>query len=188
MKLKQILTAALLFFVVASLAYMITTERKTDSKTNPATGKSASPQKQDEVENTIALAEEKNQSSLTKTSDSTTPHNTQLIVYYFYGDVRCPTCHKLETYAKEALDLYFADQLSSKDIVWRAVNVDRPQNHHFITDYELVTKSVVISETIDNREIRWKNLDQIWKKVSDKNDYLNYMRDSIQNFLSESRS
>ena len=35
----------------------------------------------------------------------------QLIVYYFHGDKRCMTCHKLENYTKEALDTYLQDKI-----------------------------------------------------------------------------
>ena len=173
MKLKQILAIVLLVFVAASLAYMVGKEQKSDS----VSGKDA---------NSSASVEESRRSS-TNEQDTDAHKDTQLVVYYFHGDMRCMTCHKLETYAKEALETYFAEELSSNDIVWQVVNVDKPENRHFIQDYKLVTKSVVISETVNGREIRWKNLEQIWQLVRNKESYLNYIHENISAFLREGK-
>ena len=109
--------------------------------------------------------------------------NGQLIVYYFHGDMRCKTCHMLETYAKEALEANFGSELESKDILWRTMNVDRSENGHYVEDYELVTKAVVLSWVVNGKEVRWKKLDEIWQKVNDKQSYLEYVRKSIEEFL-----
>jgi hypothetical protein len=173
MKPKQILAVALLVFVVASLAYMVGKEQKSDSVSAEDANGSASV--------------EQSRRSSTNEQDTDAHKHIQLMVYYFHGDMRCPTCHKLETYAKEALDTYFADKIASKDIVWKVVNVDRVENRHFIQDYKLVTKSVVISETVNGEETRWKNLEQIWQLVRNKESYLNYIRESISTFLREGK-
>ena len=169
MKPKQILAVVLLVFVVASLAYMVGKEQKSDSVSGEDANSSASV--------------EQSRSSSTNEQDTDAQRDTQLVVYYFHGDMRCMTCHKLETYAKEALDTYFADKLASKDIVWEVVNVNKPENRHFIQDYRLVTRSVVISETVNGREIKWKNLERIWQLVRNRESYLNYIRESISTFL-----
>ncbi len=187
MKPKQILTVVLLLFVVSSLAYMVGSEQKTDSKSDEVTDNSAQAKKQNETENITESAEERKKNLLMKTVDNNARQKERLIVYYFHGNVRCPTCHKLETYAKEALELYFADELKSGNIILEIVDVDKLENGHFIEDYKLVTKSVVISEIKDGRQVKWENLDRIWQKVRDKDSYLAYIRDSIQNFLSEGR-
>ena len=122
-------------------------------------------------------------------AEQTTPtvnrEKGQLVLYYFHGDMRCTTCHNLEAYAKEALERYFADELASEDIVWSVVNVDRAENRHYVGDYELVSKAVVLSWVVNGKEIRWKNLDQIWQKVNDKEDYLEYIRQGVEEFLEE---
>ena len=173
MKLKQILTIVLLVFVVASLAYMVGKEQKSGLVSGEDANSSASV--------------EESRSSSTNEQDTDAHKDIQLVVYYFHGDMRCPTCHRLESYAKEALETYFAEELSSNDIVWQVVNVDKPENRHFIQDYKLVTKSVVISETVNGREIKWKNLEQIWQLVRNKESYLNYIRESISTFLREGK-
>ena len=160
MNIKKIFTVALLLFVAGSIGYMIVNEKKTGT-----------------------VASEEQIEPVSKTESEDVQQDNQLIVYYFHGDQRCPTCHKLETYAKEALDVYFADEVASKNIVWKTVNVDKTENSHFVRDYKLVTKSVVLSEVANGKEVGWKNLDQIWQKVGDKDGYLQYIRESILNGL-----
>lgn len=176
---KKIFTVALLLFVASSVGYMIVNEKKpktlvSEERVEPVS-KNAASEQEDVETNTEQIMP----SSIAKTQSENIQQDSQLIVYYFHGDQRCPTCHKLETYAKEALDAYFANEIASKKIVWKVVNVDKTENSHFVQDYQLVTKSVVLSEVANGKEVGWKNLDQIWQRVGDKESYLQYIRDSI---------
>jgi hypothetical protein len=167
---KKIVTTALLVFVAASISYMIARENCICS-----------------VPRQVAPPAAMQPQAVPLSDIKQAEPNQQLIVYYFHGDVRCPTCHKLEGYAKEALDTYFADDLAAGKIQWKPTNIDRPGNEHFVKDYSLVTKSVVVSRVLDGNEVSWKNLDQIWQKVGDKNSYLEYIQDSIIKFLGNER-
>ncbi len=157
MKTKKVLTILLLVFVAGSVAYMIIKEAL---PTSPA----------DEPNDSVV---------------SPAAEHTALIVYYFHGDFRCITCNKLESYTREAVKTHFVDAFAAKKMVFMPINTDKPQNSHFIQDYGLVSKSVVLSEVAQGREIRFKNLDQIWQKVADKDSYLEYIRNSIAEFLEE---
>ncbi len=105
--------------------------------------------------------------------------------YYFHGTFRCPTCHKLEAYAKEAIENHFKDDLASGKLAFKIVNIESKGNEHYVNDYQLYTKSIVLSLTKDGREIRSKNLDKIWEYVGNKDRYENYVRDEIAAFLKE---
>ncbi len=62
------------------------------------------------------------------------------------------------------------------------VNIDEPENKHFVEDFELVTKSLVLAEYQDGEVIRWENLKQVWQLVRDKERFLDYVRDSTRSF------
>ncbi|MDD5633755.1 MAG: nitrophenyl compound nitroreductase subunit ArsF family protein, partial [Candidatus Omnitrophica bacterium] len=68
-----------------------------------------------------------------------------ITVYYFHGDFRCPTCRKLEQYSKEAVENNFGNELTLGKIVFKTINVDKKGNEHFVNDYQLATKSLVVS-------------------------------------------
>ena len=159
MKAKKLITVVLLVFVAGSLAYMVVRENKSAPQAEPF-----------------------------PVSSPVAEPNQQIVEYYFHGDVRCPTCHKLESYAKETLDTYFAQALADGKIKWNPTNVDTTGNEHFIKDYELVTKAVVLSKIVDGRQVAWRNLDLIWDLVSDKDKYLAYIRDGVTTFASEQSS
>ena len=119
------------------------------------------------------------------TTDVQVQQEDGVVVYYFYGDKRCVTCMKFERYSSEALETYFPQKLASGDIVWKPLNTDSPENSHFVTDYELVTKSVVLSKVKDGKEVAWHNLDKIWDKVGDKEDYLAYIKENVTEILKD---
>jgi hypothetical protein len=109
----------------------------------------------------------------------------QMVAYYFHGNLRCNTCRKLEAYSEEAISKGFADKLTAGDIEWRAVNTDEPENKHFIKDFELTSKSLVLVEYRDGEVKRWQNLKLIWQLVGDKDGFLKYVRDATSDFLAE---
>lgn len=108
-----------------------------------------------------------------------TGNKHRLIVYYFHGTQRCSNCIKIETYTKEAIDSAFSTQLKDSTIVWRLVNTDEDANKHFRDDYQLFTKSVVLSDLNDGKQVRWKNLDKIWEYLGDKAAFQAYIREEV---------
>ena len=106
-----------------------------------------------------------------------------ILVYYFYNNVRCPTCLKIEAYTQEAVQDGFAEAIRGGRLRWRPVNTDEPENAHFKEDYELFTKSVVVAEIRGGRTTRWKNLELIWDLVGDKDAFLQYIRDEVRRFV-----
>jgi len=109
--------------------------------------------------------------------------DSKVIAYYFHGNFRCRTCRTLEAYSEEAITKEFTDELGSGRLAWRVVNVEESENKHFVEDFELVTKSLVLVEYRDGKVIRHENLEQIWQLVRDKEAFLNYVRASTREFL-----
>ena len=108
-----------------------------------------------------------------------------VVAYYFHGNLRCKTCRTIEAYSEEAIRSQFADELGSGRLAWRVVNVDDPENEHFVEDFELVTKSLVLVHYEDGEVTRWENLQQVWELVRDKERFLDYVRSSTRGFLQE---
>ncbi|MEW5924550.1 MAG: nitrophenyl compound nitroreductase subunit ArsF family protein [Candidatus Zixiibacteriota bacterium] len=107
----------------------------------------------------------------------------KIIAYYFHGDRRCATCKKLEAYSTEAVQTGFDGQLKSGAIEWHVVNIDEEPNKHFIDDYKLYTKSVIVSHVVDGKETEWKNLEKIWELVGNKDEFMKYVQTEITGYL-----
>ncbi len=155
---KNVVSVVLLLFVLASGAYMI----YDGSKTDPASVDAA------------AVSQVSPESA-----------GDQITVYYFHGDVRCPTCIKIEALSTEAIQKGFAEEIEAGRLVWQAVNTDQPENAHFVNDYELYTKSLVVVKTSDGVQTEWKNLPQIWELVSDDNAFIEYVDTEVKAYLGE---
>jgi len=108
-----------------------------------------------------------------------------VIAYYFHGTMRCPTCHKLEQYSKEAIETNFKDALVSGKLEFKVINVEDKGNEHYGNDYQLYTKSLIVSELKDGKEVRWKNLEKIWELVRDEEEFDKYVQDEINDWLKE---
>ena len=111
------------------------------------------------------------------------PSGNKVIAYYFHGNFRCPTCYKLEQYSKEAIDANFKAELASGKLTFKAINTDEKGNKHFVNDYQLYTKSLVISLVKDGKEVKSKNLTKIWDYVGNKQKFFDYVTSEINNFL-----
>ena len=76
-------------------------------------------------------------------------------------------------------------QLEEKKIVFRTLNLDESENSRYVEDYKLVTKSLIVSLNRNGKEIKWKNLPDIWKLVGDQEKFGEYVQRETRSFLEE---
>ncbi len=119
--------------------------------------------------------------------DAAKAPSSGVIAYYFHGTFRCSTCRKLEALSREAISSGFPKDLASGELAFRVVNVETPKTNHFIQDFQLTTKSLVLVEYRDGKIVRWKNLPKIWQLVRDRDAFIRYVQDETRMFLGESR-
>ncbi|MFA6384122.1 MAG: nitrophenyl compound nitroreductase subunit ArsF family protein [Candidatus Omnitrophota bacterium] len=99
-------------------------------------------------------------------------NGSRVVAYYFHGTMRCPTCRNLERYSKEALETYFKDAFASGKLEFNVLNVEQKANEHYANDYQLYTKSLVLTLVKDGKQVKWINLDKIWEYVRNKRKFL----------------
>jgi hypothetical protein len=105
--------------------------------------------------------------------------------YYFHGDFRCRSCRLIETMTKDVIQNNFKNDLASKILRFKVINVEEPENKHFIKDYGLYSKSVVLSLIQDNKEIKYKNLDKIWSYLGNEKTFKEYVESEVKIFLKD---
>ncbi len=118
-------------------------------------------------------------------SPRTAPGSGKVYAYYFYGNARCPTCHRLEQYSREAVESGFKDEIASGKVEFRAINVDEKGNGHYVNDYRLYTKSLVISLVKNGKEVKSKNLTKIWEYAGNKQKFSDYVTGEVKDLLKE---
>ena len=130
----------------------------------------------------ISTAEEKNKGNTAYPADKAA---RTYIAYYFHGNFRCDNCKKIEQYSREAIEKYFAEELKTKKLTFTIINTDLPGNEHYIEDYQLYTRSLVIAEFVDGKQVRWKNLAKVWDYLNDKDAFYEYVKSEIRNYLEQ---
>jgi len=108
---------------------------------------------------------------------------TKVIVYYFHTNSRCQSCYTIEKYTKGSIEENFKDELTSGELVFKPVNVDFKKNEHFSGDYQLFTKSVVLSLVKDGEEIEFKNLKKVWELLRNRDKFYKYIEEETRKFL-----
>jgi len=132
----------------------------------------------DRSENTAA----KPDIAVTETASPEMPGD-QVLVYYFHGDVRCPTCMKIEALSTEAVEKGFDKELKNGRVAWQVVNIETPENAHFVDDFELYTKSLILVKKNDGVQTAWKNLPRIWELVNDDTAFIDYVDGEVKAYL-----
>jgi len=107
----------------------------------------------------------------------------KVVVYYFYQTVRCSTCLEFETFSKKALDTYFSKHLASGRVEWHVLNMDIPENWHFVDGFKLFTKALVIERVHDGKPVAWKNLEDIWALEGDEAGFMNLVKEAVAAYL-----
>ena len=88
-------------------------------------------------------------------------------VYYFYGNHRCATCNRMEGLTQKAI--------KDKGVAYKAVNLDEPANEHFVKDFQLDARVVVIQ-----RDGTYKKMDEVWDLVGDEEAFIAYIQRGLQ--------
>lgn len=121
--------------------------------------------------------------SSTTNAPSAKQEETPLTVYYFHGTRRCMTCNKIEQLTRAAINASHKDEIESGKMLFKAVNVEQPENEHFIADFDLATRSVVVQ-----RGARYERLDKVWQLVhGDEAAFQRYIADAIRRISEEQR-
>ena len=129
-----------------------------------------------------------------KTTPSTPPENTAvesshtITVYYFHGKYRCYSCNLIEQLARISVEEGFSDEIQKGVVSFKALNVQKPENSHFIKDYSLYTKSVIVSDVRGGKEIQWKNLTKVWELLRNEVAFKKYVQDEVNTFLDNTES
>lgn len=151
---KKFFTGILLVFVVASVGFLLFKESRRGSQV--AAGPSA---------------------------PAVAASGPGVVAYYFHGRVRCASCVKIGNLAGKAIRERFPEELRKGLIAFRQVNIDEPENRHFIDDYGLSSQSLVIVEYRDGRQVRWKSLEKVWTLLDSEKEFLPYVQDGVSSYL-----
>jgi hypothetical protein len=111
--------------------------------------------------------------------------DSKVVAYYFHVTVRCVTCRTIESYSHEAIERGFANELKDGRLEWRPVNVQLPENRHFVRDYQLFTRSLVLAKMRGGKQVEYRNLEKIWDLAGNKAEFLKYVQSNVKAYLGD---
>ncbi len=117
------------------------------------------------------------------TSQSAPEPGHLVLVTYFTTGQRCPACLKIERQTREAVHAGFPAELAAGAIRFRTINFDRPENKHFIDDYGLAFKTVVVSEHRHGKVVKWERYDQVWDLAGEPEAFAAFLQKGIRSHL-----
>lgn len=146
---KKILTILLLVLVVFSIIAMVAREMKS-SKTDGA------------------------ESGMNIENSAVPVSKDTVVVYYFHGNQRCMTCNKIEELTKQAISGKYSAQIADGKVVMRSVNVESSENEHFIKDFQLSIRSVVMQ-----KDGKYEKFDDVWSLVGEPDKFATYIQNGV---------
>ena len=116
-------------------------------------------------------------------SAAATAKKDKFVAYYFHATARCPTCRKIEQLSAASISGSFASELKDGTLEFRRVNVEEQQNRHFVSDFKLYTRSLVIVRYSGDKVEQHKNLTRVWEMVQSPQQFGEYVRTEIGKFM-----
>ena len=162
---KKILQISLLLIVAVGVSYAVLQNRKDDLI------------KKETVSNADVEA--------ISTKEAPIIEEPDVVVTYFTTDVRCKSCRAIEALTRSVVERQYTEALEGGHLVFQTKNIDRAENKHFIDEYQLAFKTVVIALMQDGKEIRFKKMDKVWELLGNQDAFAEYIADGIREFLQQ---
>jgi hypothetical protein len=105
-------------------------------------------------------------------------------IYHFHSTNQCYSCKTVGAYAEETVNTYFSNELKSGKMVFGHINVDSPENKELVDKYEAKGASLLIGTSYKDGTFTKEENTNVWYKISNKEEYLSYLKGVIENKLS----
>jgi hypothetical protein len=103
-------------------------------------------------------------------------------VYHFHGTNQCYSCKTVGAYAEETVNTYFSEELKSGKIIFAHINGDLAENKEKVQQYGVTGSSLWIG-IYDDAGFHPEQNVNVWYKISNKEDYMNYLKGIIDKRL-----
>lgn len=107
----------------------------------------------------------------------------QVVMTYFISGTRCESCQKIEALTKETAEQDFAEALASGKLVFRVIDTGEPGYQHFTKDYQLTSKTVILSHRVNGKETEWSDMAKVWDLLDEAPDFHTYLGEQIRKYL-----
>jgi len=107
----------------------------------------------------------------------------RVVVMYFHRTERCPTCLRMGSYAEEAVKKGFAEEIKAQKVSFHLIDFEDEKNGKFTQGYKIQGPTLIVAQVSGAKVMRYKRLDEMWTRVRDKQDFLNYVQREVKEYL-----
>lgn len=105
-------------------------------------------------------------------------------VFLFHRTQRCISCINIGKYTKEAIDEYFNTEVKGGMVEFREVNIDLAENKALAEKFQASGSSLFFNNINKNGDNIVEDV-QVWKLLTDKNEFKEYIKSKVNGLLSE---
>jgi hypothetical protein len=117
--------------------------------------------------------------------DVSRPNGTLLVLFHYRQ--RCEQCLAMERYSREVLENDFPGMMQKKQIQFRQVVMDRPENRDLIDRFDLLTSSLVIINFDDMQEDSIRVLGRSWELYNNEIEFKRMLREDLHQMTGQER-
>lgn len=107
----------------------------------------------------------------------------QVVMTYFISGPRCESCQTIEALCRDTAAREFATEVANHQLVFRVIDTGEPANQHYLKDYQLTSKIVILSHRVAGRETEWVAMEKVWDLLEDPAAFRAYLAAPIRTYI-----
>ncbi len=109
----------------------------------------------------------------------------KLKISYFHATMRCEGCMQIENFLKMSINELFENEIKNGKIELLSLDFMQPENEKLAEKYKIESQELICSVIKNNKEKKWVNLDKIWDKSSNYEEFKAYIKKEINKLLKQ---
>ena len=134
------------------------------------------------VESTTTTLASTTSTTTTSTTTTTTFPPLKVEVIFFFPIGPCANCIKVGDLAEETINTYYQEEVSEGKLVFKKANYFDPQNKELVKKYGPESSSLWIGTYVNGKFYKEMKIG-VWYKTGNAQDYMDYLRETIDKRL-----
>jgi hypothetical protein len=107
----------------------------------------------------------------------------KIIVYYFHGNRRCPTCLGIQDNIEQTINERFAEETAAGKLSFEEINFEEEANKRFVDEYQLSFSTMIVAAQADGKTVKWENAEKVWEYARTPPELKAYVEKTVRAYL-----
>ena len=107
----------------------------------------------------------------------------KVVVYYFHGTRRCPTCLGIQKVIEETIEEKFARELEADLLEFESLNFEEEKNKPYVEKYTLAFSTMIVTARVGDTVVKWDNAGKIWDFAHSPDELSAYVEKNVRAYL-----